>query len=118
MSGDRVLALMEQSLPSEIEITRNGKMNTVANFVRLNGAIPDTPITGGSFSAHGRTDYTTKERVHVSYNCVSKPFVKVDTFGENWELKSSVGVDVPTPVMVSAYFHCCLHRFFHQENVT
>jgi len=101
VSGDRVLALMEQSPPSEIEITRKGTMNTVANFVRLNGAIPNAPINGGSFSAHGRTDYTTKERVHVTYSSVSRPFVKVDTFGENWELKSSVGVDVPAPVMVS-----------------
>ena len=53
-----------------------------------------------SFGAHGRTDPITKERVHVSYNSNEKPFVKVDTFEENWKLKSSQGVDVPAPIMV------------------
>mmetsp|Transcript_16590 Transcript_16590/g.24506 ORF Transcript_16590/g.24506 Transcript_16590/m.24506 type:complete len:583 (-) Transcript_16590:1452-3200(-) len=100
VSGDRVLALMEQSPPSEIKITKEGRMKTVQSFTRLDGAVPSAPINGGSLGAHGRTDPETNERVHVSYNSVARPFVRVDTFAENWKLASSVGVDVPAPVMV------------------
>lgn len=100
VSGDRVLALMEQSPPSEIQISKDGRLRTVANMCRLDGAVVDAPITGGSFGAHGRTDPRTGERVHVSYSSATKPFVRVDTFAENWNLISSVGVDVPAPVMI------------------
>jgi len=100
VSGDRVLALMEQSPPSEIQISRDGKMTTIESFSRLDGAVPSAPINGGSLGAHGRTDPTTGERVHVSYTSVSRPFVRVDTFAEDWKLTSSIGVDVPVPVMV------------------
>lgn len=100
VSGSRVLALMEQSPPSEIQFTKGGRMRTVESMCRLDGAVPVAPINGGSMGAHGRTDPSTGERVHVSYNSNARPFVRVDTFGDDWRLKSSVGVDVPAPVMV------------------
>lgn len=100
VSGDRVLALMEQSPPSEIAFTRQGNMRTLSSFERLDGAVPYAPINGGSLGAHGRTDSQTGDRIHVTYTSSEKPFVRVDTFGEDWKLKSSIGVDVPTPVMV------------------
>ena len=100
VSGDRVLALMEQSPPSEIQISKDGRLRTVANMCRLDGAVVDAPITGGSFGAHGRTDPKTGERIHVSYSSAAKPFVRVDTFAENWNLLTSVGVDVPAPIMI------------------
>mmetsp|Transcript_16404 Transcript_16404/g.41129 ORF Transcript_16404/g.41129 Transcript_16404/m.41129 type:complete len:593 (+) Transcript_16404:63-1841(+) len=100
VSGSRVLALMEQSPPSEICIEKDGSLKTLESFARLDGAVPNAPINGGSMGAHGRTDLDTQERIHVSYNSVDRPYVRVDTFSKNWKLKSSVGVDVPTPVMV------------------
>ena len=100
VSGDRVLALMEQSPPSEIEFSKNGSMRTLSSFQRLDGAVPYAPINGGSLGAHGRTDSRTGDRIHVTYTSSEKPFVRVDTFGEGWRLMSSIGVDVPTPVMV------------------
>ena len=100
ISGSRILALMEQAPPSEIKISKDGRMRTVESFARLDGAVSNAPINGGSFGAHGRTDSLTGERVHVSYQSVFKPFVKVDTFTNDWKLKSSIGVDVPAPVMV------------------
>ena len=100
VSGSRVLALMEQSPPSEIAISKDGRLRTVESFARLDGAVPTAPINGGGLGAHGRTDNETGERVHVSYNANSRPFVRVDTFAEDWKLTSSVGVDVPAPVMV------------------
>lgn len=100
VSGNRILALMEQSPPSEIRIDRGGRMTTLDSFMRLGGAVPPAPINGGSLGAHGRTDPITGERVHVTYSSAAPPYVRVDTFAEDWKLKSSVGVDVPVPVMV------------------
>ena len=75
-------------------------MRTLSSMERLDGAVPYAPINGGSLGAHGRTDSRTGERVHVSYSSAERPFVRVDTFGEDWKLKKSIGVDVKTPVMV------------------
>lgn len=100
VSGSRVLALMEQSPPTEIQFTKDGKMKTIESCTRLDGSIPWAPINSGSFGAHGRTDPTTQERIHVSYNSVAPPFVRVDTFAQGWKLTSSKGVNVPAPIMV------------------
>ena len=100
VSGSRVLALMEQCPPSEIKVGKRGGVRTVESFARLDGAVPPGPITGGSFGAHGRTEPRTGERVHVSYQSNSRPYVRVDTFAEDWQLVSSIGVDTPCPVMV------------------
>lgn len=101
VSGHRVLALMEQSPPSEIQVSKDGRLRTLANMCRLDGAILDVPVTGGTLSAHGRTDPKTGERVHVSYSIATKPFVRVDTFAENWKLISSFEVNVQAaPVMI------------------
>lgn len=100
VSGSRILALMEQSPPSEIAVGRDGRLKTIESFARLDGAVPNAPINGGSMGAHGRTDFETKERIHVSYTSTAPPYIRVDTFSDDWKLTSSVGVDVPTPVMV------------------
>mmetsp|Transcript_13422 Transcript_13422/g.20401 ORF Transcript_13422/g.20401 Transcript_13422/m.20401 type:complete len:590 (+) Transcript_13422:283-2052(+) len=99
-SGDRVLALMEQAPPSEIKVMKDGSLSTVESMARLGGAVIPAPINGGSFGAHGRTCPDDKERIHVSYTSTARPYVRVDYFGDNWELKKSVGVDVPSPVMI------------------
>jgi len=99
-SGSRIMALMEQSPPSEIEITRNGRLRTVESMCRLEGAVEDAFLTGGSLGAHGRTDPESGERIHLSYNAVSKPYVRADVFDANWKLKSSIGIDVPAPIML------------------
>ena len=99
-SGSRTLALMEQSRPSEIRFNKLGKMTTVDSFLHLDEAIPYAPITGGNLGAHGRTCPITKERVHISYSSTERPYVRINTFSDDWIPKSTIGVDVPTPVMV------------------
>lgn len=47
ISGERILALMEQSRPSEIEVYKDGKIKTVDSMLTLDDAIEDAPITGG-----------------------------------------------------------------------
>lgn len=100
--GGRVLALMEQCPPSEIEVLLDGSIRTKESASRLDGAIPSNdPITGGALSAHGRTCPITKDRIHVSYGSSSKPYVRVDTFSPgNWNLRESIGVETAAPVMV------------------
>jgi carotenoid cleavage dioxygenase len=102
--GDKILALMEQAPPSEIEVDKSGRVRTVEPMTRLNGAIPNSnPFTGGTFGAHGRTCPITGDRIHVSYSSSSAPFVRVDIFseqdGKGWQLKQSIPVNTPTPIM-------------------
>lgn len=100
-SGGRILALMEQCPPTEIEITKNGQIKTVEACTTLNGTIDtSTPITGGSLSAHGRTCPATGDRVHVSYRSDEKPYLRMDVFGLGWDLKESRGIDIPTPIFL------------------
>lgn len=100
ISGTRVLALMEQCPPSEISIRQaDGKITTVAHTCRLDGTIAPAPITGGTLSAHGRT--IDGERVHVSYQTDTPPYLRVDTFGPGWTpLHPTIGVDIPAPIML------------------
>ena len=108
-SGHRIMALMEQCPPSEIQVSRDGRIRTIENMCRLDGAIKDAPVNGGSFGAHGRTDPETGERIQVSYNSIARPFARADIFDENWKLKSSIGIDVQAPVMMH---DCALTKRF------
>ena len=104
--GGRVLALMEQSPPTEIMVQKDGRVRTIESMTSLNGAIPNSdPITGGSLSAHGRTCPQTGDRVHISYSSSSAPYARIDVFSVDgkeagWNLKQSQPVDIPTPVMI------------------
>ena len=109
--GGRLLALMEQCPPSEIQVRRDGTVRTIESGSRLGGAVPMTdPLTGGALSAHGRTCPNTQERIHVTYNSSKRPFIRIDTFEPGgWRLRESVGVDLAAPVMV----HDCAITPYH-----
>lgn len=98
--GGRVLAMMEQCPPSEIQVNRDGSIQTLKSSTNLDGAIKVMPVTGGSLSAHGRTCPDTGERIHVSYDMLLKPYVRVDVFSEGFKLRKSIAVDVPIPIML------------------
>jgi carotenoid cleavage dioxygenase-like enzyme len=98
--GGRVLALMEQCPPSEIQVGKDGSIRTIANNCRLEGGVPDAPISGGTMSAHGRTCPRTGERSHVSYTSASAPYIRVDTFDDGWKFQKSVAVNVACPTML------------------
>jgi carotenoid cleavage dioxygenase len=92
---------MEQSPPCEISVAKDGRVDTVEAMARLGGAVVfSDPLTGGSFSAHGRTDPETGERIHVSYNSILPPYCRVDVFEEGWKLKRTIPVDISTCVMI------------------
>jgi carotenoid cleavage dioxygenase-like enzyme len=100
----RVLALMEQSPPSEIQLTRDGRLLTISDNCRLDDQLAWEPVTGGALSAHGRTCPDTGERVHVSYTSNAPPYVRVDFFDRAFHVQKSIGVQVPCPTML----HDCL----------
>ena len=98
VSGNRILALMEQCPPSELTIYKDGRVATIQNNCLVDNGITPAPITGGALSAHGRT--TNGERIHVSYSSSTPPYVRVDIFEEGWKLKRSIPIDVPCPTML------------------
>ena len=97
--GDRILALMEQCPPSEIVVDCEGRVQTIEASSSLDGAIKPAPITGGALSAHGRTCPETGERIHVTYQS-EKPFLRMDTFSPGFQLKHSVGIDLPGAIFL------------------
>ena len=99
--GGRLLATMEQCPPTEIAVSKEGRITTLEASTSLDGAIDrSVPISGGTLSAHGRTDPKTGDRIHVSYRSDAKPYLRLDVFEKGWKLKESIGVDIPTPIFL------------------
>jgi carotenoid cleavage dioxygenase-like enzyme len=100
LHGGKLLALMEQSRPSELSLSRGGALRTLAASSDLDGAVPFAPVTGGSLSAHSRVDPRTGEKVVLTYSTSARPFVRHDVFAKDGRLRLSEGVDLRAPVMV------------------
>jgi carotenoid cleavage dioxygenase len=101
ISGNRILALMEQCPPSEIAINPNtGRVRKVPKDDHHHPpiAIPWSPMTGGNLSAHGRT--YGQHRFHVSYSPNAPPYLRVDVFETNWKLIQSIPVHTQLPTML------------------
>ena len=100
LHGGKLLALMEQSRPSELSLSRGGALRTLAASSDLGGAVPFAPVTGGSLSAHSRVDPRTGEKVVLTYSTSARPFLRHDVFAKDGRLRLSEGVDLRAPVMV------------------
>lgn len=98
--GGKLLALMEQGLPTELAVSRSGAVRTVLGGSNLGGAVPAAPVTGGALSAHSRVDPRTGDLVSVSYDSAAQPFARHDVWSASGELRFSAGVDLPAPVML------------------
>lgn len=97
----RVLALMEQSRPSELRVSQDGRVRTIAADSSLDGAITPVPVLGGALSAHSRIDPSNGDLVTVSYSTATAPYLRLDVFGGvDGSLKISRGIDTPAPIMV------------------
>jgi carotenoid cleavage dioxygenase-like enzyme len=105
----RLLALMEQCPPSEVQVTRDGRLHTLSDSCRLDGQLAWAPVTGGALSAHGRTCPETGERMHVSYDSNAPPYTRVDFFDQAFHVRKSIGVQVPCPTMLH---DCAITRNF------
>lgn len=93
--GGRVLALMEQCLPSELEVRRDGSIATLHAGVDFGGRLADFsrhPFAGGALTAHLKTDAVTGERIGVTYPSAGAPGARVTTFGSDGALASDAMV--------------------------
>lgn len=107
-SDGRVLALMEQCLPSELQLFANGTLRTLRAGVSFDGALTDFgrhPFAGGALTAHLKVDSGTGERVGVSYPSNGDPGARVTTFAADGALASDVMVPLRSPVQ--SMIHDC-----------
>ncbi len=79
LGNRRLLAMMEQSLPTEISVSVTGEVTTINAQSDLDGALMDRrahPFSGGALTAHLHVDPATGEAVGVSYASAGDPSAK------------------------------------------
>ena len=92
---------MEQCPPCVMAIHRNGRIETLQHTCRFDETVAPALHTGGTLSAHGRTDPATGERIHVSYRTDEPPCLCVDTFDPYWKRRRpQVTVELSAPIML------------------
>ena len=106
LDGGRILALMEQHLPTEISVDKNGVLRTVEGATSLNGALMDWgafPFSGGALTAHLKTDPISKEAIGVSYASAGQPSARVSTLSGDGTVQRTLAVplrDASAQVMI------------------
>jgi len=83
LAGGRVLALMEQCLPCEFRVARNGTVTTTQPQQDFGGRLLNPsrfPFSGGATTAHFKTDPTTREALGVAYCSFGPPAASIDRF--------------------------------------
>jgi carotenoid cleavage dioxygenase-like enzyme len=107
-SGGRCLALMEQCLPSELQVRSDASVTTVGAGLSFDGQLVDLarhPFAGGALTAHLKTDPATNEKVGVTYPSSGNPGARVTTIGADGALASDVMV--PLQSSVQSMIHDC-----------
>lgn len=106
--GGRVLALMEQCLPSELQVRRDGSVTTIGSGIDFDGKLRSLarhPFAGGALTAHLKYDADTGERIGVTYPSNGDPGARVTTFSADGSLSSDVMV--PTLSPAQTMIHDC-----------
>ena len=107
-SDGRVLALMEQCLPSELQLCADGTLRTLRAGVSFEGSLIDFarhPFAGGALTAHLKKDPASGEQIGVTYPSNGAPGARVTTFGPDGHLASDVMVALQSPVQ--SMIHDC-----------
>ena len=97
---------MEQHLPTEISVDKNGVLRTVEGATSLNGALMDWgafPFSGGALTAHLKTDPISKEAIGVSYASAGQPSARVSTLSGDGTVQRTLAVplrDASAQVMI------------------
>ena len=107
-SGGRCLALMEQCLPSEVQVRSDASVVTLGAGCSFDGQLVDLarhPFAGGALTAHLKKDPATSELIGVTYPSSGEPGARVTTICPDGSLASDVMV--PLKSNVQSMIHDC-----------
>jgi carotenoid cleavage dioxygenase-like enzyme len=107
-SDGRCLALMEQCLPTEVQVCTDGSVVTLGAGCTFDGQLVDYarhPFATGALTAHLKTDPATGEKVGVTYPSNGDPGARVTTLAADGTLASDVMI--PLKSSVQSMIHDC-----------